>query len=971
MKSKIVRQGILFLSVSLYCLLPTISFAQENTCFVISSPNNCAQIIFNKNEDELVHTATRLFSDDVYNVSGQRPELTAVGDTKYQIKIGTVGLDKDFDKECKKAGIDVDELKTEWETYNIKVVAQAKRNTLLVVGSNPRGTAYGLMELSRMIGVSPWYWWADVEPEKQEMISLPNDMFLEDAPQVKFRGIFLNDEDWGLQPWAAKTFEPETGDIGSKTYEKVFELLLRLKANAIWPAMHNCTRAFFTYPGNIKMADKYGIWVGSSHCEPMLRNNVDEWHRWSPSNNKRGDWNFDENPEQLKEYWRERIDTTAQYDGIYTIGMRGIHDGGMPGGKTLQDKVQILNRVFQAQREILGEVTGKDATSIPQIFCPYKEVLDIYRAGANVPDDVTIMWADDNNGYIRQLSNNKERKRSGGAGVYYHISYWGRPHDYLWLESTPVSLIWEEMNKAYQTNAKNVWIVNVGDIKSNEIGMDFFLDMAWNPEKYLPGNLDSYYSKFAKNQFGEQYALQIGEILKKYFQLGFSRKPEHLGWNGVYPNTPVQDPELSLFNYGDEVQKRIEAYDSLEQQAGKLYSNMPDRLKDAFFELVLYPVTGASNMNKKMLYAYKSRVYAQQKRNSANGYAEKAQKAFGIIKQETEKYNHEIANGKWKNMMSYHPRNLPVFDMPKVGLYKPEEGQRGGIVPEGYVEAVSPIPASSSLPEFNSLTQKEHFIDIFNSGTKPLKWKAQVDHPWVKLSQTSGLLDTEIRITVSIDWDVIPVENSIQSAINIQISDHKYLIGLHIVNPDWVVPDEKSFVEDNGVIAVEAENFSRIKRTGQANWQKINGLGRTGDAMGTYPISLHSFLDNEEKKAPVLEYDFYSTSTGNATVLFYCLPSQPVNSEYQLRFAVQVDNNQPIIVNSMLTEKMDEHNSEWQNNVLNASSIKTCQIHLNKAGKHVLKVRMIDPGVVLDKIEIDLKGKKASYFGAIETIVVK
>ena len=964
---KLITETYLFILLSLFSI--GASAVKVKRAFVIVSSQTTATLILDKNEHHLVHTAAGLFADDVNKITGKTPQILTASNEKYQIKVGTLGVNSGFDQECKESGIDTENLKSKWEAYVIKVVPNSGEKTLLVAGSSPRGTAYGLMELSRMIGVSPWCWWADVKPLKKKVIELPPNFYLEDAPKVKFRGIFLNDEDWGLKPWASETFEPETGDIGPKTYGKIFELLLRLKANAVWPAMHACTRAFFTYPGNIKMADKYGIWVGSSHCEPMLRNNVDEWHRWSPTSGERGEWNFDKNPDQLKEYWKQRIDTTANYDGIYTVGMRGIHDGGMPGGKTIADKVEILDHVFKAQRDILGQVTGKEVNTIPQIFCPYKEVLDIYKAGAKVPEDVTIMWADDNNSYIRQLSNMNERKRSGGAGVYYHISYFGRPHDFLWLHSVPVSLIWEEMNKAYQTNAKNVWIANVGDIKPNEIGVDFFLDMAWNPEKYSPANLNSYYTEFARGQFGAKYATQVGEILRKYFQLGFSRKPEHIGWNTVLRNTPVQDPEFSLVNYGDEVQQRIDSYDLLEKETEVLYNRMPVDLKDAFFELVYYSVTGASEMNKKVLYAYKSRVYAQQKRNSANIYAEKADKAFETIKRETTKYNETIANGKWNKMMSFHPRDLPVFDMPMVGRYDPIQEKAGGVVPEGYSEPIVQVPGFASLPVFNSLVRKSYFIDIFNSGKQALKWDVKVDVPWVKISQTSGLLETEIRMIVSIDWDQLPAKDSVWTTVNINLGDKKYRVDVRVLNQDLNLHEKRIFAEDNGVIVMEAENFSGLSNTATANWQRLAGLGRAGDAMGTYPITILPFSETD-KKTPTLEYVFSSTSLGEAEVLVYCLPTQPISSEYQVRFSVTVDDQLPTVMNEKLKEEMDELNREWQTNVLSAVSVQTCKINLGQPGKHVLKVSMIDPGVVIDKIVINTGGLKPSYFGPNETRVM-
>lgn len=943
---------------------------REKGDFVVVSPMGRADLVVDSLEDHLVHTAAGLLADDVFLVSGSRPVIKTNSQSDYQIRIGTLGVNPAFDAECKSVGVDTEELGSLWEGYVLKVETNShKKSTLWVVGSDARGTSYGLMELSRRIGVSPWYWWADVVPEKREEIVLPGDLHQKDAPKVKFRGIFLNDEDWGLQPWAAKTFEPETGDIGPKTYEKIFELLLRLKANAIWPAMHPCTRAFFTYPDNIKMARKYGIWVGSSHCEPMLRNNVDEWHRWKPSEGDRGPWNFDENPEQITEYWKQRVETAASYDAIYTVGMRGIHDGSMPGGRNIKEKVEILGRVMDTQRQLLSTITGREITTIPQIFCPYKEVLRLYKEGADIPEDVTIMWADDNHGYIRQLSNHEERMRPGGAGVYYHISYWGRPHDYLWLESIPVSLIWEEMNKAYQTNSKNVWIVNVGDIKPNEIGMSFFLEMAWDPDQFDPLTLEDYYSRFAASQFGREYADEIGEVLRQYFRLGFSRKPEHMGWNGVYPNTPVQDPELSLFFNGDEVQQRIEAYDRLEQKVESLYAQMPERLKDAFYQLVGFKVIGASNMNKKHLYAFKSRIYAAQGRLSANEYAKRAKEAFEKIKKATIFYNDSISKGKWKYMMTFNPRKLPVFDMPATGSSEPVASMAGGIIPEGYLNPVDSSVIGVSLPVFNSYTNRRYFVDVFNAGVEPLTWSAETEQPWIQLSKKSGRTTTEERVWVSVNWNKVNVKDTLRATIKFKVKNNIYPVMVKAVEPDWLERDEQVFIEDNGIIAMEAEHFSDQVSSEKGEWKLIQGLGRSSDAMGTFPVTALPFNLGNLNEAASLAYDFYLFTAGEITLRFYCLPNQPINDDYQLRFAVSLDGGDPVVVNAALEKEMNEHNREWKNNVLRAVTIRESKLSVQEKGKHRLKIMMIDPGVVIDKIEIRTeKSFGESYMGAKETL---
>lgn len=919
----------------------------NETGFPLVTAGRAASIVVPNDAPEVVRTAARDFAADVEAVTGVRPRILDSADAPGpRVEVG-------FDPA----------LSGHWEAYRISATA----DVLIVAGSDGRALAFGLYELSRRIGVSPWYWWADVPVARHETLRFGLGTEAIQAPAVRYRGIFLNDEDWGLQPWAAKTFEPETGDIGPKTYGRIFELLLRLKANAIWPAMHPCTRAFFTYPGNIEMANRYGIWVGSSHCEPMLRNNVDEWKRWSPGEGERGSWNFDENPDQITRYWQQRVEETARYNGIYTVGMRGIHDGSMPGGKTIDDKLNILGRVLQTQRQLLTDITGKPVTTIPQIFCPYKEVLELYRAGAAIPDDVTIMWADDNHGYIRQLSNLAERGRSGGSGVYYHLSYWGRPHDYLWLESTPVSLIWEEMHKAYQADAKRIWIGNVGDIKPNEISMNFFLDMAWDPNRYDPDALESYYTHFAETQFGPDHAVEIGEILARYFALGFSRKPEHMGWTTVYPNTPIQDPELSLFNYGDEVQQRIDAYDQLEGQVEALYDRLPDPLKDAFFELVSYKVIGAANMNKKLLYAYKSRAYAQQGRTSANDYARKAQMASNRIKAVTATYNDQIAGGKWKHMMSDNPRQLPVFGMPETAQVDPSVDVQGGVVPEGYADTIQPDADGIALPMFDGATDRRYFVDVFNSGRQPTTWSAGADQPWVLLSATSGETETQTRLWVSIDWDRLPEDAPAQASLMVTVNDQQYPLSINAVNRPQRTSGKPGFVEENGVVSMEAEQFARATSSGTAQWKRISGLGRLSDAVGSFPVTAESFAPDTQADAPSLAYDFHATTGGEANIYFYCLPNQPINADYQLRFSVCIDGGPSEIVNAALKREMHERNAEWQRNVLRAVTIPSCKLTVPGAGQHVLKVTMVDPGVVLDKVEIVFGERKASYFGAPET----
>jgi hypothetical protein len=494
---------------------------------------------------------------------------------------------------------------------------------LVIAGSDRRGTIYGIYQLSEMIGVSPWYWWADVPEKQKKILALHGDIFKQGPPAVKYRGIFLNDEDWGLRPWASKTFEPETGNIGPKTYAKIFELLLRLHANYLWPAMHPGSRAFNFYPTNKFLADEYGIVMGSSHCEQMLRDNVDEW-----DTNRFGEYNYVTNPDGVRKYWEQRVLENGKFDSTWTLGMRGIHDGAMPGGGTEREKAARLETIIAGQREMLSRLVNTNLAAVPQIFCPYKEVLPLYRLMTNLPDDITLVWPDDNFGYIREFSDARERARSGGAGVYYHVSYWGAPHDYLWLCSTAPGLIAEEMTKAYDYGADRVWILNVGDLKPAELDIEYFLKLAWNPHSWNGTNTYGPLEKQFARDFGAANAPELTSIMAEYYRLNFQRKPEHMGF-----------PPASLFT-SDEAAQRLEAWQKLSARVDAIESNLPPETHDAFFELVGYPVRCAALANEKFL------------------APTNAQTAQAEIQRLTDIYNNRIAGGKWHGMMSDNPHGL-------------------------------------------------------------------------------------------------------------------------------------------------------------------------------------------------------------------------------------------------------------------------------------------------------------------------
>ena len=599
------------------------------------------------NDAKVVKISAEAFANDFNLISGKSLQVKTSNtvSNQYAIIAGTIGKCKIIDDLIKTKRLNVDAIKNKWECFSIQILSKTK---LIIVGSDRRGTAFGIFHLSKLMGVSPFVYWADVLPQKKSQLFISG-AYTSKGPSVKYRGIFINDEDWGMQPWAAKNMDTTIKDIGPKTYAKVFELLLRLKANYIWPAMHPCTKAFYYYKENPKVADDYAIVVGSSHAEPMLRNNVFEWAKnfENEYGKKAGEWRYDVNKEQIYNYWNDRVREVVHYESVYTVGMRGVHDSGMPGPADPDKKVKLLENIISDQRRILHENFKKPPSEIPQIFIPYKEVLSLYRHNMKLPGDITIIWPDDNYGYIRQLPNESEQKRSDGNGVYYHLSYWGSPADYLWLSTTSPALIGYEMKKAYNYNAKKLWVFNVGDIKPAELEIQFALDMAYNINVYDEKNPLSYVTKWATAIFGKGVGKDIAVIKQKYYQLAQEAKPEHL--------------EMVHFTKTRQ-QRRLKDYEELENLVLKIESKIPTQLSDAFYELIKYPTLSAKWLNDKFIYEnFAQLTFNDTNIPTAKAYLSKAMLAYDSIQLATKIHNEDISKGKWNGIMSYHPRDQKVF----------------------------------------------------------------------------------------------------------------------------------------------------------------------------------------------------------------------------------------------------------------------------------------------------------------------
>ena len=915
--------------------------------FILAAKGEVVPILVEASAGRAVARAANDLLADIERVSGVKAEVIADSTGKKTlIIVGVLGQSKILDALVADNRLDVTGVRGEWESHVSQLVANplpGVARALVIAGSDRRGAIYGCYELSELIGVSPWNWWADVPVKTRKVLALRGDGIRQGPPAVKYRGIFLNDEDFGLRPWAAKTFEPEVGNIGPKTYAKVFELLLRLRANLLWPAMHEGTAAFNSNPTNRELADAYGVVMGSSHCEQMLRNNISEW-----DTNKFGEYNYVVNRDGVLKYWEQRVRENAKFENLFTRGMRGIHDSGMPGGGEIIEQAQRLHQIITDQRELLARHVSTNLERVPQIFCPYKEVLALYRAAPNIPDDITLVWPDDNYGYVRQFSDDRERARSGGAGVYYHASYWGAPCDYLWLESTPPALIREEMAKAWDYGASNVWVLNVGDIKPGEIATEFFLKLAWNPHRWSVTNVNDALTEMAARDFGAENAKEIGDILVEYYRLNFQRKPEHMGFD--LRSGPFTKPFFSVSANGDENLKRLDAWRSLVARTHAAEKQLPPESRAAFYQLVGYRVRAAALMNEKALNFTRYFSFGGQGRAGTEEFLTQARRAQEAIQDETKNYN-ELAGGKWRGMMSANPRNLAVFGMPTTFPPIAPAGAVFSVAAEGNHIAAAvdgdELPARV-LPQFNRLTRRTFYIDVFHLSDTPSSWAVTNCPDWIRLSQTFGTNDA--RLKIDIDWSRAPVGEDVKERVLFVNGRRKIPVAVSVFNPaNADAANSADFVEDNHRIVMEAEHAFEFVPGADAKWEVARGLGYNGEAVCISPVTVPVRAEAQKilSESPGLRYKVWLRTAGDWKFTVRALPTWSVVAGQPQRYAIALDDAPPQIVS--LPAGRDERDRTWQENVLRNAAL-TSSVHPVQAGLHTLKIWMVDPGVVIDAI---------------------
>lgn len=947
--------------------------------FTLASPRQTAAILYDASDAAVVKRAAELFAADVEAVTGRRPQVTsATGETGPAVIVGTVGGSALIRRLSEAGKIDTAPLEGAWERYLIQTVANPLpgiRKALVIAGSDRRGAAYGLFTLSELIGVSPWYWWADVPVKKHAALHVDAPPTYSQTPSVRYRGIFLNDEDWGLTPWASQTFEPERGNIGPRTYAKVCELLLRLKANYLAPAMHPVSTSFNQIPENKLVADTFAIVMGSTHCEPLLLNTASEW-----DTKTMGPWNYDKNKEGINRVLTQRVRENSPYENVYTLALRGLHDGAMSTTLPMHEKVRMLQQALLDQRQILAENIDRPVETVPQAFTPYKEVLEIYSNGLELPDDITIVWPDDNYGYMKRLSGVREQRRTGRSGVYYHVSYLGVPHSYLWFSTTPPSLMYEELRKAYDTTADRLWLLNCGDLKGSEMQVSLFLDMAWDIGRFTADNVVTYPARWLAGIFGEAYYDRLEAMTREHLRLAFPRKPEYMGW-GYHWNRfdhnceQLTDTDFSFTNY-DEAPRRLEAYRKLGARAEALLHEIGDEARPAFYQLVYYPLRGAELMNRMTLGGQRNRWYARQGRAATNAVRDEVQRCYDSLQVITRGYN-SLLGGKWNHMMSMRQNYDGVssyFNLPHLATHDAAGAPRLALQVAG--EDVTGARAFHALPAFDNYLRRTYPVEIYNRGGGTLAWTAHASEPWVVLSKSAGKTADEERITVGIDWEKAPSGNAVPAQIVFRAGEQSEKVLVSLFNPTAPSRAELRgiYVENNGCVSIPAAGCHRVRENDRIKITVVEDLGIEGPALQlgdpTAPLQIFRSRD-----VPCAEYDFYAFDAGSVDVYTYVLPTFPLHADRDFRigentntdtkYSVQIDDGALATPSSSHVE----YSQVWFESVLRNCAVNKSTLHIDKPGRHTLRIRVGDPGIVLQKIVLDFGGMKRSYLGPQSTLI--
>jgi len=872
------------------------------------------------------------------------------------ILVGSIGHSPLIDQLIARGKLEVAGIRGKWESFIVETIPNLLPGVveaLVIVGSDKRGAIYGAYDLSRLIGVSPWYWWADVPVVKQAHLSIARGRYVQGSPAVKYRGIFLNDEAPCLSGWTTEKF----GGMNAQFYGKLFELLLRLRANYLWPAMWNNAFAIDD-PANAPLAEQYGIVMGTSHHEPMMRAHK-EWtdEREAYGN---GAWNYATNGPAVARFFREGIVRNRGNEVVVTIGMRGDGDVALESTGGLQSDVKLLEGIISEQRAIIASGMSKPAEQVPQVWVLFTEVYKYYDAGLKIPDDVTLMLADDNVGNLRRLPTPAERARKGGFGVYFHMDMHGGPFAYQWINSNPLPKIWEQMNLANAYGANEMWIANVGDLKPLELPIEFFLAMAWNPADVAKDKIADWTHNWAERQFGREHAAEIAFLAARYAKYNGMRKPEQLR-----PGT------FSLEHYR-EAERMCEAWTDLVRRAEAVDAALRPDQRDAFYQLVLYPVRACANLMLMYAAAARNARFAEQARASTKVEADEVRRRFKYDHDLRDIYNHVMAGGKWNHMMDqthigyfdWYPPEVDI--MPAVADLDLDGVTGFGVSVDGDSRGWPGYYLPPALPTLDSITRLPTYLDVFPRGLAEAPVTVSADQPWVTIREGKAFSASprDRRFWIDVDWTRAPIGKA-KATIAVK-GDTTINVRLDAVRatPQQEKDARGAFGGLAGAFAVPVTAFTRSVPVGEVRWDTIPDFGRVETAMSIFPVNAPSFPD--PTRAPRLEYPIFLATTGKYRVDLVTGPTLEVIPGRKLSVAVWLDDQRPEIGTVFTPEDSAAQDFLGSKHAVNtADNARTMRFTINAArpGRHMLTVAMIDPTMVVQTIAIANEDPKTSYFG--------